>query len=127
MMGRLVSVGALLTILLGGCVSADVMSVDSTPRPAVPPETVEVFLEEPSESFHRIALVEVSDQGWGKSLEDLRNRLVEEAGKAGGDGIIIGRPGESSKGAMIMPIGDLWYAANTKESTLVGIVFVWDR
>ena len=111
-------------LLVTACASAQVMRVDSTQRPPTNPDSVRVFLEEPDRPYDSIALVEVSDQGWGLSLETLRTKLAQEAAKLGGQAVIIGRH-TSEAGAVIVPIGNTWYAGST--SKLVGKVIVFRK
>jgi len=111
-------------ILFLSCAKADVLVLEPTPHPARLPDSVAVFLEEPTRPYRAIALVEVSDQSWGLSLETLAKRMRLEAGKLGGDAVIIGSQSTES-GAVIVPIGNMWYAGATKEKKLVGKVIIF--
>jgi hypothetical protein len=106
------------------CASADVLVLDPTARPARLPDSVTVLLEEPARSYQAIALIEVSDQSWGLSLESLAKKMRTEAAKLGGDAVIIGSQSTES-GAVIVPIGNMWYAGATEEKKLVGKVIVF--
>jgi len=75
-------------VFLSSCAKADVLVLEPTPHPARHPDSVIVFLEEPARPYRAIALVEVSDQSWGLSLESLAKRMRVEAGKLGGDAVI---------------------------------------
>ena len=108
----------LLILLVTACASAQVMRVDSVQRPATKPDSVRVFLEEPDQPYSSIALIEISDQGWGLSLDALRTKAAKEAAKLGGEGVILGRQTAQS-GAVILPIGDTWYAGTLETSKLV--------
>lgn len=55
---------ALVSVAIG-CATADIMRLDSEVRPPKSPAAVQLLLEQPSMSYTAIALVEVSDQGWG--------------------------------------------------------------
>jgi len=117
---------ALAIIVLSACASADVMRLDSIHRPAKSPEDVQLLLEQPPVPFTAIALIEVSDQGWGLSLETLRRKLVVEAGKLGGDAVILSRR-TTDAGAVLMPVGNQFWAVPFTESGLVGQVVVFAR
>lgn len=106
------------------CASADVLVLDPTPRPVRAPDSVTVLLEEPAQTYQAIALIEVSDQSWGLSLESLAKKMRTEAAKLGGDAVIIGSQSTES-GAVIVPIGNMWYAGATEEKKLVGKVIVF--
>ena len=110
--------------LLIGCAKADVLMLDPLPRTATQPDSVAVLLEEPKQPYRPIALIEVSDQSWGLSLESLAKKMRTEAAKRGGDAVIIGRQ-TTAGGAVIVPIGKMWYAGEEKK--LVGKVIVFVR
>jgi|SRR5437660_2059269 len=111
-------------ILLVSCAKADVLVLEPTPRAARLPDSVTVLLEEPSKPYQAIALIEVSDQSWGLSLESLARKMRSEAGKLGGDAVIIGSRSTES-GTVFVPIGNAWYGAAMKEKKLVGKVIVF--
>ena len=113
-----------IALLLVGCASANVMRLDSVVRTPLVPESVQLFLDEPSRPYTAIALIEVSDQGWGLSLETLRNKLAKEAAKLGGQGVVIGRR-TSQGGAYIQPVGMSFMVTNFEVSGLVGKVIVF--
>ena len=115
-----------LALLLVGCASANIMRLDSVERTPVVPASVQLFLDEPSRPYTAIALIEVSDQGWGLSLETLRNKLAKEAAKLGGQGVIIGRR-TSQSGTYIQPVGRSFVATNIEVSGLVGKVIVFQQ
>jgi hypothetical protein len=118
---------ALLTAaLLCSCVSAEVLRLDSTVRPATDTMAVELFLEEPTREYVAIALINVTDQGWGMRLEDLRKRLVSEAAKLGGDAVILSHQ-ENATGAVLVPVGQMWMAGSITEKKLVGKVITYIR
>jgi hypothetical protein len=89
---------------LGSCVSADVLRLDNAIRPATDVAAVELLLEDPPREYVAIALINVTDQGWGMRLEDLRKRLVSEAAKLGGDAVILSHQ-EDVAGAVLVPVG----------------------
>ena len=107
-------------LLTAACASAKVMRVDSVQRPATDPDSVRVFLDEPDRPYTSIALIEVSDEGWGLSLDALRTKAAKEAAKLGGQGVILGR---QTGDAVVVPIGNTWYPVET--SKLIGKVIVF--
>ena len=110
--------------LLLGCATADVLQLDKQSRNPTNPAIVEVLLEEPHQAYKAIGLIEVSDEGWGLSLNDLKKKLVKEAAKLGGDAVIIGREPKSA-GAVFMPVGNTFFAVDVAEKKLVGKVIVF--
>lgn len=111
-------------VLVTGCASTDVLVLDPVPRPATHPDSVAVLLEEPQQPYRPIALIEASDQGWGMSLESLAKKMRTEAAKRGGAAVIVGTQ-TSESGALIVPIGNMWYAGTFDEKKLVGKVIVF--
>ena len=112
--------------LLIGCAKVDVLVLDPLPRTATHPDSVAVLVEEPKQPYLPIALIEVSDQSWGMSLESLAKKMRNEAAKRGGDAVIIGTQ-TTEGGAVIVPIGTMSYAAPIEEKKLVGKVIVFVR
>jgi hypothetical protein len=114
-----------LALVLAACASANVMRLDDVRRPPRPPQAVQLLLDQPTRPFRAIALIEVSDEGWGLSLETLRRKLTQEAAKLGGDAVVLTRR-SSQAGTVLMPVGSSWYAANITESGLVGQVIIYE-
>jgi hypothetical protein len=110
-----------MAALLCSCVSADVLRLDNTIRPPTDLTAVELLLEEPSREYVAIALINVTDQGWGMRLDDLRKRLVSEAAKLGGDAVILSHQ-EDASGSIIVPVGQMWMASSVTEKKLIGKV-----
>ena len=117
---------ALIALALTSCATADVMRLDTVPRQPTPTTSVQLLLEQPSMPYTAIALVEVSDQGWGLKLETLRTKLVAEAAKLGGDAVILSRR-TSNAGSVLMPVGNQFYSLPLTESGLVGQVIVYRK
>lgn len=110
--------------LVAGCASSNVMRLDAEVRPAIAPENVEFLLDEPTRTYKAVGLIEVSDDGWGLSLDALRKKLGEEAGKIGGEAVILSRRNTEGD-AVLIPIGAMWYAGSVETSRLVGKVVVF--
>lgn len=115
-----------VAIVAIGCATADIMRLDSEVRPPKSSAAVQLLLEQPSMPYTAIALVEVSDQGWGLKLETLRTRLVAEAAKLGGEAVILSRR-TSNAGSMLMPVGNQFFNVPLTESGLVGQVIVYHK
>ncbi|MFN0182142.1 MAG: hypothetical protein ACKVZ0_25335 [Gemmatimonadales bacterium] len=111
------------TVVLLGCTSADILRVDLTPRSATS-ASVPLLLEDPAEPYQSIALVEVSGQWMGASLQRLGRRLSSEAAKLGGDAVILTRRVAQSSSTLI-PIGETFVPVETEDSRLVGKVIVY--
>jgi hypothetical protein len=120
-MKRLLFVCALLA---SSCASAEVMRLDNVARPSTEPDSIRVLLEEPAEPYTSIAMVVVSDDGWGLSLEKIKRRVVAEAAKLGGEAVIVGHQ-SGRAGTTFIPVGQTWIAADVPEKKLVGKVIVY--
>lgn len=118
---------ALVAVLLAvaGCgATADVMRLDDASRPPTTVSRVAVLVSEPSRPYSAIAMVEVSDEGWGLSLEELKQEMLKQAAALGGDAVIVGI-GSSKSGAAFVPIGNMYYAIDQTEKKLSGKVIVY--
>jgi hypothetical protein len=115
---------ALLLAIAGCGTTADVMRLDDTARAPTSVSKVAVLVSEPSRSYSAIAMVEVSDQGWGLSLEELKQEMLKQAAALGGDAVIVGI-GSSKSGAAFVPIGNMYYAIDQTEKKLTGKVIVY--
>jgi len=109
-----------------GCATSEVLRLDQVTRPARTPEAVQFFLEAPDSAYVAIALIEVSDDGWGLSLETLRQRLASEAARLGGDAVILTRHSEDAA-TVLMPVGDQFWAVPMEEKGLTGQVIIFQR
>ena len=81
--------GVSLCILVVGCISTDVRRLDSAVRPARSSDSVAVFLEKPPRPYKVIAVIEVGGRSVFDSFEDLRESMVSEAAKLGGEAVIL--------------------------------------
>ena len=79
-----------LMLLAAGCMSADVQRLDQAPRPERSPDAVQLLLEKPDQPYTVIAVVEAKADAIFRDFDDLRNRMIEEAAKLGGDAVILG-------------------------------------
>jgi hypothetical protein len=116
--------GLLFVAFLVCCVTSDVLHLDSTPRSPKDPSQVQILLDEPKQAYVAIAIVVASDQGWGLTLDEIKNKLIKEAARLGGDAVIIGRESKDS-GAVFVPVGNTFFAAPVEETKLVGKVIVF--
>lgn len=117
-------IGLLFVALLMCCASADVMHLDNITRSPKDPSKVQILLDEPKQSYIAIAIVEASDEGWGLSLDEIKNKLIKEAANLGGDAVIIGRESKDA-GTVFMPAGKTFFAAPIEKKKLVGKVIVF--
>ena len=80
----------LLVALLAGCGPAiDRLQIDPAPRPARAVTEVRVLLDEPTQPYRSIALLEAKGAG-ASSLSELTASLTIEAARLGGDAILLG-------------------------------------
>ena len=121
---RCLALMALLITIVGCGATADVMRLDDTSRAPTSVSRVAVLVSEPSRPYSAIAMVEVSDQGWGLTLEELKQEMLKQAAALGGDAVIVGI-GSSKSGAAFVPIGNMYYAIDQTERKLTGKVIVY--
>ncbi len=115
----------LLAFVTVGCTTtSDVMHLDDTTRVPTPLSDVAVLVEEPLRLYSVIAMVEVTDQGWDLSLEELKQSMLMEAAALGGDAVIIGMS-TSQSGMAFFPIGNTYYGVAQVEKKLIGKVVVY--
>ena len=118
-------IGGLATLaVLGACTAADVLHVDSTPRPATK-GVVPVLLEEPAASYQSIALIEVSST-FAASLDRMAKRLTTEAAKLGGDAVLLTQRSATTTSTLI-PVGKSFIPLESADSRLIGKVIVYSR
>ncbi len=110
-----------------GCATTDVMRIDQQSRPPTKAADVQVFVEEPKRAYASIAIIQASDQGWGLSLETLKQKMVERAAELGGDAVILGQQTTRSGGTYFMPIGNVAYGVDMPEKNLAGKVIVFSK
>lgn len=72
---------------LSACTSADILRLDSTPRPETSPQSIQMIGQEPTRPYAVVAIV--SARGEGTSLPKIQQRLVREAAKLGGHAILF--------------------------------------
>ncbi len=77
-----------ISICISGCISADVLHLDNSQRTKKTSSEVQVLFDEPKQEYIAIAVIELAG-GAVHSLDDMRNRMAEEAAKLGGDAVII--------------------------------------
>ena len=63
---------------------------DKVPRPQRSPDAVQVFSEKPDRPYTVIAVVESRTDAVFKGFDDLREKLIAEAARLGGDAVILG-------------------------------------
>ena len=115
-----------VVLLLVSCTSTDVLRLDETKRPPKQPSELHLLLEEPKQEYQTIALIEVSDQGWGLTLEQLKRDLLSKAAQIGGDAVIIGTKTEESATSFV-PVGSTWVATQLNTQKMVGKVIVFQK
>lgn len=90
-----------LCLLAFGCVKVNVQQWDEIERPIREPESISVLLAEPEEPYTVIAVIESSFDGAFKGFDDLREELILEAARLGGDAVILG-PESKKSGVMFV-------------------------
>jgi len=115
----------IITFVFLNCTSTDILRLDETKRVPKQASELQLFLEEPKNDYKAIALIEVSDQGWDLSFEQLKRELLSKAAQIGGDAIIVGTKSEEGGTTIIMPVGQTWMVTQFDKKKLVGKVIVF--
>lgn len=89
-------------LLAVGCVKVKVQQWDQVVRPGRSPESVTVLSAEPEEPYTVIAVIESSFEGALKGFDDLREEMIIEAARLGGDAVILG-PESKKSGVIFVP------------------------
>jgi hypothetical protein len=113
-----------LLAMVGCTTTSDVMRLDDNTRAPTLLSDVAVLVEEPSRPYSVIAMVEVSDQGWDLSLEELKQSMLEQAAALGGDAVIVGM-NTTQSGTALVPIGNMYFGVDQVEKQLIGKVVVY--
>lgn len=77
-------------ILAVGCINTSVQTLDHEVRAARAPESVAVLEQKPQQPYTVIAVIEANTGTVFDSFDDVRNEMVAEAAKLGGDALILG-------------------------------------
>ncbi len=113
---------ASICILAVGCINTNVQRLDHAARPARSPDSVTVLLEKPQQPYTVIAVIESNGETVFDSFDDLRNEMIAEAAKLGGEALILGP--ESTDSEFIFT-GTAMIKSDTRH--LTGEVIVYDR
>ena len=119
-MGR--PVVAFVGLLAAGCVSASVHRLDQGLRPPRPAEVIEVLEEAPETPYTVIAHIECRTGTVFHDVDDLRQKLIEEAAVIGGDALILGSESKESQ-PIILTTGMIM----AERTSLEADVIVYDR
>jgi len=92
--------GVCVGVLAAGCVNTSVQLLDHAARPARSPDSVQVLLEKPPQPHTVIAVIESKGESAFDSFDDLRDAMIAEAAKLGGEAVILGP--ESTKTSFII-------------------------
>jgi hypothetical protein len=79
-----------ICILAVGCISTNVQRLDDATRPARSPDSLTVLLEEPQQPYTVIAVIESKAETVFDSFADLREEIIAEAARLGGEALIVG-------------------------------------
>jgi hypothetical protein len=117
-------------LMLVGCASSTVLMVGAA-HPRVAPETVKVYATAPAH-YEVIAIVNAhSNSGWSDQgkLDNALDELKSQAAKLGANGLLIAGQGQTSNGAVAVPIGNGMYAAaaNGQQQVSAQAIFVTDQ
>ena len=119
-MGRWIPIT--ICIFAVSCINTSVQRLDDAVRPARSPESVAVLLEEPQQPYTVIAVIKSNTETVFDSFDDLRNEMVAEAARLGGEALILGP--EDSDSEFIFT-GTAMIQSDRRN--LTGEVIVYDR
>jgi hypothetical protein len=111
-----------ICLFAAACVSTSVERLDHAARPARPPDSVSLLVEQPQRPYTVIAVIESKGKSVFDSFEDVRQEMIAEAAKLGGDAVLVGP--ESTDTDFILT-GTAMIKSDTKKIT--GAVIVFDR
>ena len=114
-MNRIIS-GLMVAAAIVGCAAQSHVIV-GTVRPPIPPEQVKIYLN-PPKKFEPVAIVNSSSRNSGAFTEQQKmdraiNRLKEEAGKVGANGILLQATGDQQVGSVGTGFGSASYSGNS--------------
>jgi len=112
--------GIAICLLAVGCVSTNVQRLDDEVRPARSPDSVALLLESPEAPYTVIAVIESKGKSIFDSFEDLRDEMIEEAARLGGDALVLG--GEATDSNFLLT-GTAMIQSDTKKLRGEVIVF----
>ena len=114
-MNKVIS-GLIVAAAIVGCAAQSHVIV-GTVRPPIPPEQVRIYLS-PPKKFEQVAIVNSSSRNSGAFTEQQKmdraiNRLKEEAGKVGANGILLQATGDQQVGSVGTGFGSASYSGNS--------------
>ena len=109
-------------LIAAGCISTNVRRLDQSVRPTVSPDSISVLSEKPDQPYAVIAVVKSTGKSAFDSFDDLREQLIVEAARLGGDALIVGTESKSST-----PIFNTVGFVMSESKQLDGEVIVFDR
>ena len=109
-------------LLALGCVNTSVQQLDHTVRQVRSVDSVGLLLEKPEQPYTVIAVIDAKTGTVFDSFDDLREEIVAEAARLGGEAVILGS--ESTDTAFIFT-GNTMIQSDTRK--LTGEVIVYER
>jgi len=79
----------LLSLMLSGCVSTDVVVFDSTSRPPTAESEVEVLMEKPERPHKVIARIQIGPDAFVSDYQGQTKELVKRAATLGANAVIV--------------------------------------
>lgn len=105
-----------------GCVNMSVQQLSQAVRPARSVDSVSLLLEKPEQPYTVIAVIDANTGTVFDSFDDLREEILAEAAKLGGEAVILGS--ESTDSEFIFT-GITMIKSDTRK--LTGEVIVYER
>ena len=86
---RLISFLPLVSTILVGCSSTDIVTLDSTTRPPTAITEVEVLLEKPERPYKVIARIQFGPAALTNNYQSQTNQVIKRAAELGADAVIV--------------------------------------
>jgi len=109
-------------LLVLGCVNTSVQHLDQSVRQARSVDSVSLLLDKPEQPYTVIAVIDAKTGTVFDSFDDLREEIIVEAAKLGGEAVILGS--ESTDSEFIFT-GIAMIQSDTRK--LTGEVIVYER
>jgi hypothetical protein len=85
LMRRMLVLPLVAALAATACINADILQLDSTPRPATVASAIHLIAQEPAQPYAVIAIVSTQSA----DLERARRELIKQAARLGGHAILL--------------------------------------
>ena len=124
-MKRLQIVASLSIIAMLGCVRPQM--IVQKKYPPTSPEQIQVFIEEPKESYETLAVISITVDEGQKFTDFALKHMKNSAASIGGDALIINSPTSAPQGGVAVPVGSMAFFAIANGQAISGKVIRFKR